>query len=68
MVGEERLLLPIVDPVVPDLIGEVSTEEASHLFSARVPAVEEPTRGEVVELAVHVELPVRNYLLVWMVR
>jgi hypothetical protein len=46
----------------------VSTEEASHLFSVRFPAIEEPTRGEVVELAFHVELPVRHdVLFVWVV-
>ena len=52
-----------------DLVGEVATEEASHLFGPRLPAVEKPTRGKVVELAVHVELQVRDEgLLVWVVR
>ena len=40
MVGEERLLLPVVDPVVPDLIGEVAAEEPSQCFAYRVLAVE----------------------------
>jgi len=50
--------------VVPGLIGEVAAEEAPHFFGSRFPAVEESARGEVVELAFHVELLVRNYLLV----
>ena len=52
----------------PYLAGEVAAAEASHLFGSRFPAVEEPARGEVVELAFHVELLVGDYLLVWVVR
>ena len=63
-VGEEKLLLPVVGSVAPGLPGEVAAEEAPYLFSSRVPAVEKSSRGEVVELAVYVELPVRDYLLV----
>ena len=63
MIGEEKFLLPVVGPVVPDLVGEVAAEVASYLFGSWVPAVEKPTRGEVIELAIHVELPVRNDLL-----
>ena len=45
-------MLPVVEPVVPDLIGEVATEEASQCTRFGVLAVEEPTRGEVVCLLV----------------
>jgi hypothetical protein len=45
---------------MPDLIGEVAAEESSHLFGLQFPAVEKPTRGKVVELVFHVELPVRD--------
>ena len=60
--------LPIIGPVVPDLIGEVAAEEASHLLGSRLPAVEESAGGEVVELTVYVELPVGDDDLVWVVR
>src|SRR5215207_7140326 len=52
VVGEEKLLLPIVGPVPPSLVGEVATEEASHLFRSRFPAVEKTSRCEVVRLLV----------------
>ena len=60
--------LAVVEPVVPDLICEVAAEEASHLFGSRFPAVEESAGGKVVELAFHLELPVGDDDLVWMVR
>src|SRR5918998_3979453 len=60
--------LPIICPIVPGLIGEVTAEEAAHLLASRLPAVEESSGGEVVELAVHVELPIWDYLLVWVLR
>jgi hypothetical protein len=47
---------PVVGPVVPDLIDEVSTEEAPQSSSCRVLAVEKPARGEVVRLSVELEL------------
>ena len=50
---------PVVGSVVPDLIGEVSTEEAPQCSGSQVLAVEKPTRGEVVRLFVELEL------LVW---
>src|ERR671910_2365425 len=56
MVGEESLLLPVVGPGVPDLIGEVATEVASQCSSSRVLAVEEPAGGEVVRLLVELVL------------
>src|SRR5829696_1326308 len=48
--------LPVVGPVVPYLIGEVSTEEASHRYGYRVLAVKKPARGEVVRLSVELAL------------
>ena len=48
--------LPVVGPVVPDLVGEVTAEKTSHLFGSRVLAVEEPARGEIVRLLVELEL------------
>jgi len=51
----------------PCLTGEVAAEEASHLFGSWFPTVEKPAGGEVVELAVLVELLVGDYLLVWVV-
>src|ERR687894_482399 len=56
MVGEESLLLPVVGPGVPDLIGEVATEEASQCSGCPVLAVEEPAGGEVVRLLVELVL------------
>ena len=55
VVSEGRLLLA-VGPVVPSRIGEVATEEAPYLFGPRVHAVEKPTGGEVVSLAILHEL------------
>ena len=53
---------------MPDLIGEVAAEEASHLFGSRLPAVKESAGGEVVELTALVELPVGDdELLLWVV-
>src|SRR5829696_6646651 len=48
--------LPVVGPVVPYLIGEISTEEASHRYGYRVLAVEKSARGEVVRLSVELVL------------
>jgi hypothetical protein len=56
MVGEESLLLPVVGPGVPDLIGEVATEVTSQCSGSRVLAVEKPTGGEVVRLLVELVL------------
>src|ERR687897_62968 len=56
--------LPIIGPIVPSLIGEVAAEEAAHLIASRLPAVEESSGGEVVELAVLVELPIGDEDLV----
>jgi hypothetical protein len=39
-------LLAVVSPVVPDLVGEVATEEAPNLLRSRVLAVEESTGGK----------------------
>ena len=61
-------MLPVVGPVTPGLPGKVAAEEASYLFGSRIPAVEESAGGEVVEFAVYAELPVGDYLLVWVVR
>jgi hypothetical protein len=47
---------PVVGPVVPDLIGEVSTEEASQSSGSRLLAAEKPARGDVVRLSVELEL------------
>ena len=52
----------------PYLAAEVAAEEASHLVGSRFPTVEESARGEVVESAVYAELPVGDYLLVWVLR
>jgi hypothetical protein len=41
---------------VPDIVGQVATEEASYLFGTGVLAVEETTRGKVVSLAILHEL------------
>ena len=49
---------------MPNLVGEVAAEEAPYHFGSRVPAVEEPAGGKVVELAFYVELLVGDYLLV----
>ena len=54
--------------MVPELVGEVPTEESSHLFGPRFPAVEEATGGEVVSLLVYRELLVRAEGLVRVVR
>ena len=48
--------VPVVGHVVPDLIGEVSTEEAPQSSGSRVLAVEKPARSEVVRLSVELEL------------
>jgi hypothetical protein len=56
-----------IGPIVPDLVGEVATEEASHLLRAGFSTVEEPTRGEVVELFALLEHLVRGYGFLWMV-
>src|SRR5215211_8972476 len=48
--------LPVVGPVVPDLVGEVTAEETSHLFGSRALAVEESAGGEVVRLLVELVL------------
>ena len=61
-------MLPVVDPVTPDLPGKVAAEVGSYLLGSRIPAVEESAGGEVVELTVYVELPVGDYLLVRVVR
>jgi len=60
-------LLPVVGPVAPDLISEVSAEESSYLFGARLLALEESAGSEVVEFATYAELLVGDYLLVWVV-
>jgi len=69
VVGEEKLLLAIVSPVSPSLPREVAAEEASHLFGSWLPAVEKPSRGEVVCLIVDYELLVRSeglaFLFFW---
>jgi hypothetical protein len=65
VVGEEKLLLPVVSPVSPSLPREVAAEEASYHFGSWVPAVEEATRREVVRLIVGLELLVRSEGLVW---
>ena len=49
-----------MSPVVPDFIGEVSAEEASHLFRSGVLAVEEAAGGEVVGFTGSRELLVRG--------
>src|SRR5215210_3840487 len=56
--------LAVIGSVVPDFVGEVAAEEASYLFGARVSTVEEPTGGEVVEVAIYRELQVRRDHLV----
>jgi hypothetical protein len=61
-------LLPVVDPVTPDLISEVAAEVSSYLLGSWLLAVEESAGGEVVELTVYVELPVGDDDLVWVVR
>ena len=66
MIGEEKLLLPVVGPIVPRFAGKVAAEEAPHHFGSWVPAVEEPAGGEVVELAIHVEFPVGDDFLIRM--
>ncbi|MBV9453361.1 MAG: hypothetical protein JOZ19_04470 [Rubrobacter sp.] len=45
---------------MPDFIGKVPAEEATHLFRSRVLAVEESAGGEVVGLAGRRELLVRG--------
>jgi hypothetical protein len=44
--------------VAPDLLREVTAEEASHLFCSRVSAIEKPAGSEVVKLSVNIELRV----------
>jgi hypothetical protein len=51
-------------PVAPNFVGEVTTENAPQFFGYLVPSVEEPARGEVVSLAVLLELLVRSKLLI----
>jgi hypothetical protein len=41
---------------MPDLVGEVNAEEASHLFCSGILAVEEPAGGEVIDLP-----PIENF-------
>jgi hypothetical protein len=41
---------------VPDLIGEVATEEATHFSGSRVFAVEKPAGSEIVRLLVELVL------------
>lgn len=48
---------------MPDLIGEVAAEEASHLFGARVLAVEESSGGEVIGVSADLELLVGSEML-----
>ena len=57
-------LLSVVGPVAPGLPSEVAAEEAPHLFSSRISAVEKSSRGEVVRLLVDFELFVRRRLTV----
>src|SRR5215203_5362773 len=47
---------PVVGPVVPGLIGEVSTEEVPQSSGFRVLAAEKPARSEIVRLSVELEL------------
>ena len=57
----------IICSVVPDLVAQVTTGEASYLVGPGTPAIEEPAGGEVVELAIHLELQVRRDYLVWII-
>ena len=54
-------------PITPYLIGEVAAEVSPSFFRARVPAVEEPAGGEVVELAARGKRLVRGESLLWVV-
>ena len=47
---------PVVGPVVPGLIGEVSTEEAPQSSGSQVLTAEKPARGEIVRLSVELVL------------
>src|SRR5919199_3042932 len=66
--GAERLArsfwLPVIGPVVPDLVGEVTAEETAYLLCSGILAVEESTRGKIVGLPVDRELPVGDEDLV----
>ena len=53
--------------VVPSFVGEVSTKESAYLFRPGVLAVEEPTRGEVVDLLVRTKLLVGDERFLWVV-
>jgi hypothetical protein len=57
----------IVGSVVPDLVAQITAEEASYLVGPGIPAIEEPAGGEVVGLSIYRELRVRRDYLVWVV-
>jgi hypothetical protein len=44
--------------VAPNLLREVTAEQASHLFCSSVSAIEKPAGSEVVKLSVNIELRV----------
>jgi hypothetical protein len=44
-----QLILCGVGSIMPDLVGEVAAEEASHFFCPRILSIEEPARSEVVD-------------------
>lgn len=63
----EMIWLGAVNPVVPDLVWEIPTEVASHLFRTWVLAVEEAARGEVVDVSADLELLVGSKMLLWVI-
>jgi hypothetical protein len=54
----------VVGPVVPDLVGEVAAEEATHFLGPWVLAIEETPGGEVVGVGPDPELLVGGQVLV----
>jgi hypothetical protein len=62
-----KLLLGVVGPVVPNVVGKVAAEEASHLFRSRILPIEEPTGGEVVGISPDLELLVGSEMLFWII-
>ena len=63
----QMLWLGAVNPIVPDLVGEIPTEVAPYLFRTRVLAVEETSGGEVVDVRADLELLVGSKMLLWVV-
>src|SRR5438270_4060331 len=64
---DEISLLAVVDPVMPDLVRKIATEEAPYFFCPWLFAVEKPTRCKVVGLVVYREFLVGSDVLLWMV-